>query len=322
MPAMSVPFSSFASSEARRAFIEGVERARTLMSSEVTDVARIRAATAAALAPLADQSAALTPVSIVPRKIAGVATEIVAPKAGVAARNRNRVLINLHGGGFFVGAGVGGRVEAVPVAGVGKIRVVAVDYREGPENKFPAASEDVVSVYKDLLKHYPAKNIGIYGCSAGGLLTAEAEAMIQRQGLPNPGAIGMFCASAGGWAGGDSTYTVASLGQPPEKTDSPHFAVSDAAYFSDADLNDPMVLPIRSAAILARFPPTLIVTGTRDVSMSAAVHTHAELVKHGVDADLHVWEGVGHGFFYDPSLPESQEAYAVIVKFFDKHLGH
>jgi acetyl esterase/lipase len=322
MPAMSVPFSSFASPEARRAFIEGVLRARTMMSSQVTDIAKIRAATAAALAPWVDESAALTPVSILPKNIAGVATEIVEPKEGVAARNRNRVLINLHGGGFFVGAGMGGRVEAVPIAGVGKIRVVTVDYREGPENQFPAASEDVVNVYKDLLKHYSAGNIGIYGCSAGGLLTAEAEAMIQRQGLPNPGAIGIFCASAGGWAGGDSTYTVATFGQPVGNTASPHFAVSDVAYFRDADLNDPMVLPIRSAAILAKFPPTLILTGSRDVSMSAAIHTHAELVKNGVDADLHVWEGVGHGFFYDPSLPESQEAYAVIVKFFDKYLGH
>jgi len=64
-----------------------------------------------------------------------------------------------------------------------------------------------------------------------------------------------------------------------------------------------------------------MMTGTRDVAMSDAVHTHVELVKAGVDADLHVWDGMGHAFFYDPTLPESKEAFAVVVKFFDRHLG-
>jgi alpha-beta hydrolase superfamily lysophospholipase len=39
------------------------------------------------------------------------------------------------------------------------------------------------------------------------------------------------------------------------------------------------------------------------------------------DAELHVWDGVWHAFFMDPDLPESQEVYAVVVKFFDRHLG-
>jgi monoterpene epsilon-lactone hydrolase len=56
-------------------------------------------------------------------------------------------------------------------------------------------------------------------------------------------------------------------------------------------------------------------------SLNSVVYTHSVLVAQGVDADLHVWEGVGHGFFYDPDLPESQEAYAVIVRFFDTHVG-
>ena len=41
----------------------------------------------------------------------------------------------------------------------------------------------------------------------------------------------------------------------------------------------------------------------------------------GVQADLHVWDGMWHAFFSDPELPESQEAYAVTAAFFDRHLG-
>ena len=51
--------------------------------------------------------------------------------------------------------------------------MIGVDYRQGPEHVFPAATDDVVAVYKELLKTYPAANIGIYGCSAGGMLTGE-----------------------------------------------------------------------------------------------------------------------------------------------------
>jgi len=171
------------------------------------------------------------------------------------------------------------------------------------------------------LRRYPAKNIGIYGCSAGGLLTAEVVALLQTRGLPAPGAIGIFCASAGGWAGGDSTYFTAGFSVVGAKADSPHFAVSDAAYFSAADMRDPLVAPITSPRMLAKYPPTLIITGTRDVAMSSAIFTHSQLVKLGVDAELHVWDGLGHGFLLDPNLPESREAYAVIVSFFDRHLG-
>jgi acetyl esterase/lipase len=321
MPAMDVPFSSLASPQARQAFVAGAALARRFMAIAPADIAASRRLVEVEFGKLLAKSLAAYPVVIRPRRIGGIYTDDIAPKAGVSAANEHRVLINLHGGGFSNSARIGGKVEGVPVAAIGKIRVIAIDYRQGPENKFPAASEDVASVYRELLKQYPASNIGIYGCSAGGLLTAETVAWLQTHHLPRPGAIGIFCASASGWAGGDSTYVASASGTVAQATNSPHFAVSDVAYFSAAKLDDPLVLPIHAPGIMARFPPSLIITGTRDVSMSSAIHTHAELVKLGVEAELHVWEGMGHGFFYDPGLPESREAYDVIAHFFDRHLG-
>jgi acetyl esterase/lipase len=225
----------------------------------------------------------------------------------------------------MTGAGVFGPLESIPVAGIGKFKVITVDYRQGPEHKFPSASEDVAAVYKALLQTYKPKNIGIYGCSAGGVLTAEATAWIAKEKLPAPGAIGIFCGSAAGWSDGDS----GTLGLPlegltpyPEYSKPPHASVGNVAYFSDADFNDPLVQPIRSAAILAKFPPTLIITSTRDGALSGAVYTHTQLVKLGVDAELHVWEGMLHGFFtYEPDIPETKEVWNVVTKFFEKHLG-
>src|SRR5438067_3624847 len=131
-------------------------------------------------------------------QIAGVHAYVYTPKAGVPAANRDKVLINLHGGGFS-GCWPGcAELESIPVSALGQIEVVSVDYREGPDYKFPAASEDVASVYQELLKTHQPKDIGIYGCSAGGIQTAMSIAWFQRHGLPTPGAIGIFCASAGG----------------------------------------------------------------------------------------------------------------------------
>lgn len=85
--------------------------------------------------------------------------------------------------------------------------------------------------------------------------------------------------------------------------------------------NDPLAFPVRSLSVMKHFPPSLLVAATRDPALSSVVQTHAVLVSQGVDAELHIWEGLGHGFFFDLDLPQSREVYAVTVKFFDEHLG-
>ena len=93
------------------------------------------------------------------------------------------------------------------------------------------------------------------------------------------------------------------------------------SYFADTDPKDPLVSPVNSPEILGKFPPTLIITGTRGFELSSALYTHEQLVKVGVDAELHVWEGLFHGFFYNADVPESRDAFNVMIKFFDRHLG-
>ena len=199
------------------------------------------------------------------------------------------------------------------------IKVVAVDYREGPDNKFPAASEDVASVYRELLKAYKPQNIAIYGCSAGGMLTAMSLAWFQTHALAAPGAVGIYCASAGAF-GGDATYIAFPFGEgrmPPTRPP----GQSQLGYFSGADMKDPLVSPTNSPAILAKFPPTLLITGTRHFAMSGTIHTDTELIKRGVKTELHVWDGLFHGFFYNADVPESRDAFNAMINFFDRILG-
>jgi acetyl esterase/lipase len=316
-PALTIPYSNFASPQARALFpkmIAAGSKAPPLNAP----IAQSRAFYDRMNSDRAARMEKIYPVHIHAETIGGVHADVVLPAQGIAAGQRQRVLINLHGGAFLWGAHSGGLVESIPVASLGRIKVISVDYREGPEHVFPAASEDVEAVYRALLRHYPAKNIGIYGCSAGGVLTGESVAWIISKKLPVPGAIGTFCGSITE-LGGDSAWFAPILNGEPVPKAIPKLI--SLPYFKGAKASDPLVFPANSPALLAQFPPTLLITGTRDFTMSSVIQSQRLLSAAGVDAELHVWDGMWHSFFSDPEMPESREAYKVIVDFFERKLG-
>ncbi len=313
VPSETVPVSSFLSPEAK------AYMAQHLIQMQDPEIVKQDQGVPRFMKPFLERDNALFAVDRTDETIGGVHVYVYVPKSGIAVMNENRVLINLHGGGFS-GCWPGcAELESIPISALMQVKVITVDYREGPDYKFPAASEDVASVYTELLKTYKSRNIGIYGCSAGGGLTAMSMAWFQTHGLPAPGAIGIYCASAGGF-GGDASYTASALGEarlPSPKSPGP----MTFGYFSGANPDDPLIAPINSPEMLAKFPPTLLITGTRDFAMSGALYTHEQLVKQGVDAELHVWEGLFHGFFYNADVPESRDAFNVMIAFFDRRLG-
>ena len=323
VPSFELPFSSFASSEAAAEF---VRRVRTPMPM-VPDLKKMRQYVDEGARKIIAQDARLFPYSSTKAMMGGVPVESFVPTAGIAPENKNRVLINVHGGAFIAGGGgPGGAIESIPIAGVGRIRVVSVDYRLGPENKFPAASEDLASVYRELLKTYRPENIGIYGCSAGGALAAQAIPWFLKEKLPLPGALGIFCASTHKFGGGDSYQIWPRLGSvipivPSAKFSDERFDGPDAGYFGAATPRDPLAVPSASKDVLKAFPSTLFLTGTRAPDMSSAVESHMELVELGVDSQLLLFDGMDHGFFSDPNMPESTRAYRLITHFFSTHLG-
>lgn len=264
--------------------------------------------------PKIEEARRLYPVSESVLEIDGVYTEVFEPASGIPPDNAGRVLVNLHGGAFSMGARTEGRLESIPVAAVAGMRVVSVDYRQGPEHRFPAASEDVATVYRSLLKDYAPDRIGIFGCSAGGMLTAQSVAWFDAHDLPQPGAVGIFCAGAGEFGIGDARVITAAFGERLGGEE-------ELAYFEGASWSDPLVAPLDHPDLLRRFPPTLVITSTRDGALSSAIVTHQRLVGVGVESDLHVYEGLMHYFFADTSLPESRHLFDVVASFFDEHLA-
>lgn len=256
------------------------------------------------------------PCDIVETTIDGVRCHRITPKGGV--RHAGKLLINLHGGGFVMGSG--SLVEAIPIAAETGCEVIAVDYRLAPEHPFPAAVDDIVTVYRDALKTYSPSDIVLFGTSAGGFLTAMAIMRFKQEGLPLPVACGVFTAGGDVTQLGDTfNYLTLSgfyghLGAP---LDDPQ--CERGVFVGNADRNDPLLAPIKGD--LSDFPPTLLVTGTRDAVLSSAALFHRALRRAGRDADLHVFEAMPHGFWFSVAMPESREAIDLMARFFERHLG-
>lgn len=256
----------------------------------------------------------LYPVNIEETTTAGVRTDIITPLSGGAS---TRVLINLHGGGF--NSDSGSLIEGVPIANLAKIKVVSVYYRLAPENPFPSAVDDVVAVYKELLKTYAPHSIGIFGTSAGAILTCEVTVRLKQLGLPLPAALGIFSGLADFSRVGDSRQLFALNGLPGrmEPIDPNH--LPDDQYVGKTDRKDPVLSPL--FADLHGMPPSLLVTSTRDILLSDTTTLHRALLRAGDDAQLVVFEALPHAFWYHFQLPEAQEAIELMANFFSDKLA-
>jgi acetyl esterase/lipase len=311
-----IPFSAFASEQARETFLSGLAPP----PEGANDVAALRAHYGAFNDRLRDQMLERFRVEVVETTIGGIPVHCVTP----ASRNDDsgRVLLNLHGGAFMWGSGSGALVEAIPVAATSGMPVIAVDYRMAPEHAFPAASDDVQAVYEALLADVPASAIGIYGCSAGALLTAQCMAQFLAHGLPLPGGISMLCGT-GLLPVGDSAFTAGALSG--EQIDGDPAAGEAIAlvlknYFGTTPLDDRRVTPGSDPDVISRFPPSQLIAGSRDFAASGATTMHRRLIAHGVDAELFLFDGLWHAFQIFPDLPESIEVYGLLARFFNRTL--
>jgi acetyl esterase/lipase len=258
---------------------------------------------------------ALCPNTLVDETMAGVPVHVVTPE-GMPATNNDKVLLNLHGGGF--NSDSGSFTESIPIASYTKIKVVAVLYRLAPEYPFPAAVDDSVAVYKELLKKYKPQHIVIYGTSAGAILTAEVAVKLKQLGLPMPAALGIFSGMGDFARPGDSIAMYALRGLSGH-LDPPEPGAHDPFYVGSTEVKDPVLSPIY--ADLHGMPPTLFVTSGRDMLLSGTVNLHRAYLHAGVDARLIVFDALPHAFWYGSRLPEAIEANHMMADFFVKELG-
>jgi monoterpene epsilon-lactone hydrolase len=242
--------------------------------------------------------------------IAGVPVRIIYPK-GVTQLGKGPVLLNLHGGGFRVDSG--SLTETIPIAALTGLPVVAVLYRLAPEHPYPAALDDALAVYQALEKDRKASQIAVYGTSAGAVLSGELVAKLTSLKKPMPAALGFFSGSADLSKSGDSESWM------PSPTGDKTLTEATAPYIGKTDPADPILSPLHGD--LAGFPPTLLVSSTRDALLSGTSIFGRALIEQGVDARLVVFDGLPHAFWAYMDIPESGEANALMAKFLKDRLA-
>lgn len=127
-------------------------------------------------------------VSVQATKIAGVNAFVVTPNK-IAPGNEKRLLMHVHGGGYVFGPGESALPEAILLAGIGGYKVVSVDYRMPPDFPYPAAMDDAMAVWKELVKTNRPRNMAVFGTSTGGAMTLALVLRAKAENVPLPAAI-------------------------------------------------------------------------------------------------------------------------------------
>ncbi len=257
-------------------------------------------------------------VSVEAATIGGVRAFIVTPKL-VRERNRDRVLIHLHGGARVLNPGEAGTPEAIQMAGYGGFRVISVDYRMPPDFPFPAALDDAVSVYRSILEATDPKRVGIFGSSAGGSLIFATLYRARMENLRMPGAIAPASPTVDLTKTGDTLFTNEGVDNVLGSQDG-FIRATALLYANGRDLRDPLLSPIYGD--VGGLPPAILTSGTRDLYLSNTVRMHRKLRGAGVEAVLQLWEGQSHvQYVADFAAPETREYHDEVASFFDRHLA-
>jgi len=257
-------------------------------------------------------------VKIEEDKIAGVNVHRVTPSE-IDEDHLKHLFVYIHGGAWVRNGGVAGTLEAVLIAAHLKMPVISIDYRMPPEHPAPAAIDDVVAVWKELLKKRSPASMALGGTSGGGNITLASVHRFRDLQLAFPGALYLGTPAVDIDMIGDSRFINEGIdrnlgsweGVPLE---------AGVMYAGGYDHKHPYISPIYGD--FHDFPPTYLISGTRDLLLSDVVRAHRKLRRAGVEADLHIYEGQAHGDYIALwNAPESAEHYAELNAFVLKHLS-
>ena len=231
---------------------------------------------------------------------------------------RHRHILYLHGGGFTTMSARTHRALTSRLAVWSGASLFALDYRLAPEHRFPAALEDAVTAYHDVIAAGAAPSrTAVAGDSAGGGLALALLVALRDQAGELPAAAVLFSP----WT--DLAGTSATLASN-DTADIMHFgswvAQQGRHYLGDTPPTHPLASPVY--ADLSGLPPLLIQVGDSEVLLDDSRRVFANAEAAGVAASLRIWPRVAHGWqIFAPILPEARAALREASAFLAARLG-
>jgi monoterpene epsilon-lactone hydrolase len=225
------------------------------------------------------------------------------------------IILYLHGGGYSIGSARTGANLAAPLARSTGVPAVSLEYRLAPEDPFPAAVDDALAAYRELLES--GQKVVVAGDSAGGGLALALMIAARGAGLPQPAAAVLYSpwtdvSLSGGSM--DSRGEFDPLFARAQMTESADWYVGGQD--ARADLASPLF------ADLAGLPPLLIQVGSAEVLLDDSLRLAVRAAESEVDVSLDVVAGAPHVFqYFTGFLPEADEALERAATFVRRRLG-
>ncbi len=229
------------------------------------------------------------------------------------------VVMHCHGGGNNVGSTLSHRPLAAQLARVTRGRTLTFNFRLAPENKFPCALDDTLSVYRFLLEKIDSKNIVVSGDSGGASLAFALALRIRDTGLPQPAAL----IGLSPWLDFACEGNTFDINKPLDPSGNRGGLLMMAtAYAGKDNLKNPLVSPLYADS-LTGLPPMLLQVGTAETLLDDSRRFAAKAQQCGVDVTLQEWPEmihVWHCFF--SRLQEGRDALEAIGKWLHQKMGY
>ena len=238
------------------------------------------------------------------------AAALLCPAEWLSVQAPQRTVLYFHGGGYFSCGLDTHRPVVAAISLRAQARVLSVDYRLAPEHPCPAAVEDALAWYRDVLSDTPAAQIVLAGDSAGGgLVVACLQAALQ-QGLPMPAGAVLFSP----WV--DLASTGESV-QAQARTDvmfNPENLVDAAQlYLAGRSATDPVASPLYGD--MEGLPALLIFASQSEILLSDATRLHDKAQAAGVTSQLVLQPNMPHVWPIMVMLPEAKASLRQVAAF-------
>lgn len=233
------------------------------------------------------------------------------PRTG---RSNYPMIVYYHGGGWVIATIDTYNRSAQALAEKTDAIVLSVEYRKGPEFKFPTAHNDAFAAYRWALRNAStikgdSTKIAVAGESAGGNLAITVSMMARDSGIRKPvHALAVYpVASADPNTASKQQYATA---KPLSTPDLPWFLMHYLRNMNDA--SSPLISLVN--ANLTGLPRTTIIAAEIDPLLTEGRQLADKLQAAGVSVAYKLYTGVAHEFFgMDAVIPEARDAqdYAV-----------
>ena len=225
----------------------------------------------------------------------------------------DKIILYLPGGGYCVGSSNTHKGMIGRMARAYGHPIISIDYRKAPEDPYPAAIEDAVKAYKQLVKD-EYKNIILSGDSAGGGLALATTMILRDEGFKLPAALVLLSPWTDLTGSGDSVTRK----KDRDPLISPELLeVFAIKYAGKEDLKNPLISPLFGD--FTSFPPTLIQVGTEEVLLDDSTRLTKKMKAAGVLVEMEIWEGMMHVFQWMAGLiPEANDSIKQIGAFINR----